>query len=254
MTETMGQRPRQPPIQCWVCRKDHMYRYFPHRGEKVSIVHNEQHATIIEDMGINVPRIYAVVDNKQVEFQSHMIEVEGKINDQPIAILIDSRASHSNLDPNMVEKFQLPRSKLGKSWLVQLAIGAKKKINEMVKVCLMDMNGLSTKDDLNVIPLGSYDFLIRIDWLDKHHVVLDCYNMAFTCLNEEGNLRTIQGIPRAIIIIEVSTFQLNKKYRKGCQVFVMHMEETPKDKVANFEYYVVLKEFENVFKEILGFP
>jgi hypothetical protein len=69
-------------------------------------------------MGRNVPRIYAALDNKQVEFQSHMIEVEGKINDQPISILIDSGASHSYLDPNMVEIFQLPRSKLGKSWLV----------------------------------------------------------------------------------------------------------------------------------------
>jgi hypothetical protein len=32
------------------------------------------------------------------------------------------------------------------------------------------------------------------------------------------------------------------------------MEETPKDKVSNIEYYVVLKEFEDVFKEILGLP
>jgi predicted aspartyl protease len=68
-----------------------------------------------------VPRIYASLDNKQDEFQSHMIEVEGKINDQPISILIDSGASHSYLDPNMMEEFQLSRSKLGKYWLVHLA-------------------------------------------------------------------------------------------------------------------------------------
>jgi hypothetical protein len=30
--------------------------------------------------GRNVPRIYGALDNKQDEFQSHMIEVEGKIN------------------------------------------------------------------------------------------------------------------------------------------------------------------------------
>jgi hypothetical protein len=75
----------------------------------------------VEDISINVPRIYAALDNKQDEFQSHMIEVEGNINNQPIVILIDSGASHSYLDPNMVEIFQFPRSKLGKPWLVQLA-------------------------------------------------------------------------------------------------------------------------------------
>jgi hypothetical protein len=72
-------------------------------------------------MGRSMPRIYAALDNKQVEFQSHMIEVEGKINDQSISILIDSRASHSYIDPKLVERFHFPRRKLGKSWLVQLA-------------------------------------------------------------------------------------------------------------------------------------
>jgi hypothetical protein len=43
-----------------------------------------------------------------------MIEVEGKINDQPIAILIDLGASHSYIDPKMVERFHFPRRKLGK--------------------------------------------------------------------------------------------------------------------------------------------
>jgi hypothetical protein len=88
---------------------------------------------IVEDMDRNVRRIYTALDNKQVDFQLHMIEVEVKINDQPIVILIDSGDIHSYLDPKMVERFQLPRSKLGKPWLVQLAIGEKGKINEMVK-------------------------------------------------------------------------------------------------------------------------
>jgi hypothetical protein len=32
------------------------------------------------------------------------------------------------------------------------------------------------------------------------------------------------------------------------------MEETPKDKVPNLEDYAVLKEFEDVFKEVPGLP
>jgi hypothetical protein len=49
-----------------------------------------------------------------------------------------------------------------------------------------------------------------MDWLDKHHVVLDCYNKAFTCLDEEGNLKSVQGIPREVTIREVSSLQLKK--------------------------------------------
>jgi hypothetical protein len=72
----------------------------------------------VEDMGKNVPRIYVAMDNRKENFQSHMIEVEGMINDQTIAILIDSEASHSYIDPKMVERFHFPRIKHGKYWLV----------------------------------------------------------------------------------------------------------------------------------------
>jgi hypothetical protein len=64
----------------------------------------------------------------------------------------------------------------------------------------MNINGVSTKVYLNIIMLGTYDCLIGMDWLDKKHVVLYCYDKDFTCLDEEGNLRTIQGIPRPISI------------------------------------------------------
>jgi hypothetical protein len=74
---------------------------------------------------------------------------------------------------------------------VQLATGARRKVNEMVKSCLIDMNGLNTREDLNILPLGSYDCLIGMDWLDPHHALLDCHNKAFTCLDEEGNQRRV---------------------------------------------------------------
>jgi hypothetical protein len=118
-----------------------MFRDCPHRGEKVSTIHNVKQDEIVEDMGRNVPRIYVALDNKKVEYQSHMIEVEGMINNQTIAILIDSGASHSYIDPKMVESFHFPRIKHGKYWLVQLATEDKIKVNEMVNSCLMDMNG-----------------------------------------------------------------------------------------------------------------
>jgi hypothetical protein len=170
----------------------------------VRTVHNVQQIDTMEEMGRNVLRIYVALDNKHSEFQSHMIEVEGNINDQPIVILIDSGASHGYLDPNMVEIFHFTRSKLEKFWLVQLNIGDKRRINEMVKEFTMDIKGLCTREDLDIIPLGSYDCLIGMDWLDTNHVFLDFYIKAFTFLDEEWNLRTIQGIPRVITIKEVS--------------------------------------------------
>ena len=60
------------------------------------------------------------------------------------------------------------------------------------------MNGLVTCIDLNVLPLGSYDVFIGMDWLEAHSKKLDCYNKTFDCLDEEGNLRVMKGFPKVI--------------------------------------------------------
>jgi hypothetical protein len=128
MTEERPQRQRQAPIQCWGCQGNHKYRDCPHKNGKARTVHTVQQAETVEDMGSRMLRIYAALDNKQAEFQSHMIEVEGMINNQPLVILIDSGASHSYVDPRVVESMHLMRSKHEKSWLVQLATGTKRKV------------------------------------------------------------------------------------------------------------------------------
>jgi hypothetical protein len=208
----------------------------------------------VEDMGSRMPSIYASLDNKKVEYHSHMIEVEGMINNQPFTILIDSGDSHSYVDPRVVESLHFSRRKHEKSWFLQLAIGTKRKVTELVKSCPMDTNGLSIKDELNVMPLVFYDCLAGMDWLEQHHAILDCHNEAFTCLDEEGNWKTVQGFPGAIAIREISAMQLNKCYRKGCQLFAAHVEEESRDKVSSIGDHVVLKEFEDEFQEVLVLP
>ena len=79
-----------------------MYKDCLERGDQMKILHSIKQEETIEDMGKSMPRIYAAMDNRQEDHQPHMIEVEGKINNQPIAILIDSGASHSYIDPVVV--------------------------------------------------------------------------------------------------------------------------------------------------------
>jgi hypothetical protein len=86
---SLGKRGREP-IQCWGCKEDHLYKDFPHRRDKVKTVHTIQEATTVKDTRI----IYATLNDRQVEYQSNMIEVQGKIINQPVSILIDSRAIH----------------------------------------------------------------------------------------------------------------------------------------------------------------
>jgi hypothetical protein len=185
-----------PPIQCWGCKEDHLYKDFPHRKDRVKTVNTIQEATIVEDMG----RMYEYLNDRETEYQSNMIEVEGKIINQPVTILIDLGESHFHIDPKIVDRLHLDKNKLGKASLVQLATRTKRRIHDMVRSCSISINGMNNTMNLNIIPLGYYDILIGMDWLDKHHVVLDCHNKTFTCLDGNGKQRTVKGVPRPISI------------------------------------------------------
>ena len=85
----------------------------------------------------------------------------------------------------------------------------------MVEKFPLVMNGLVTCVDMNVLPLGSYDVLIGMDWLEAHRVKIDCYNKTFECMNEEGNPRVVKGIPKVILVRKISATWLKNFYRKG---------------------------------------
>ena len=66
------------------------------------------------------------------------------------------------------------------------------------------MSRFETQVKLNVLPLGSYEFLIGMDWLEKHQVILNCFHKTFTCLNNEGEKISVTGIPRKIYVKKIS--------------------------------------------------
>ena len=107
---------------------------------------------IVGDLARTMPRINVELENMQEDYQTSMVEVEGKLNQIPISILIDPGASLSYISPNLVEKCKLPVEKFASSWLVQLATGAKRKVISFVKNCAVTMDQFETSVKLNVLP------------------------------------------------------------------------------------------------------
>ena len=94
------------------------------------------------------------------------------------------------------------------------------------------MDEFKTTVKLNVFPLGSYDLLIGMDWLEQHKVVLNCYDKTFMCLNSDEQPVKVKGIPRKTIVRQISALQLKRAVRKGCKAYAVTItDEEGKTKI-----------------------
>ena len=143
-----------------------------------------------------------------------MVEIEGKIHDTRIDVLIDPGATLSYITPDVVELNKLKKLKHAKSWLVQLETGTKRKVVDFIFYFEFNLGGQKIRTNMNILPLGSYDMIIRKDWLEQHKEVLDCYTKILSYKDNFGTVRTTQGIPNPVSTRQVSTMQLKKCIKK----------------------------------------
>ena len=105
----------------------------PLENESTRPAYNIQESQTMRQVPRVVPRIYASLEDCQADHQSTMVEVAGKIVEQSVSILIDPSSTHSYITPRVVDICAIKKVNHRKSWLVQLAIGTKRKVSEMVE-------------------------------------------------------------------------------------------------------------------------
>ena len=88
--------------------------------------------------------------------QNTMVEIEGKILNTSISILIDPDACWSYVSPKIVDISKLGKVKHDKPWLVRLATSTELKVLKIVKACEVNLNGFPTKVNLDILSLGWY--------------------------------------------------------------------------------------------------
>ena len=92
------------PVWCWTCGGDHHRRYFPHHQGGMPHIYSAEDAQTIGDVGQSIPHIYVALDNKKVDHQASIIEMEGKLCDWIVFILIDPGSNYSYVSLDLVDK------------------------------------------------------------------------------------------------------------------------------------------------------
>ena len=100
--------------------------------------------------------------------------MDGKICDQVISILIDPGYNYSYVNPDLMDRCSLNKEAHGKSWLVHLDTGTKKRVHHYLRAYAFELNGMPTSMHMNMLPLGSYNILLGMDRLCLHRTKMDC--------------------------------------------------------------------------------
>ena len=81
--------------------------------------------------------------------------------------------------------------------------------------CRINLGDFVTKFDLYIMIIGYYDFVIGIDWLESHYVILNCKMKRLSLSDDEGTRRVIIGRNQGVSLRFISSLQLQKSMCKG---------------------------------------
>ena len=123
------------------------------------------------------------------------------------------------------------------------------KVSEVVLACLIEINGFPTTIKLNILPLGSYDILIRMDWLERSTTKVDFYAKTIKCHDDEGRPIKVKGVLHSVSLRKILALQLINFFRKGCQAHAIYMTHPTRDTGPKLEDHPLLQEHTNVFSE-----
>jgi hypothetical protein len=196
-----------------------------------------------------MPQIYVALDNRQADHQASVVEMEGMISNHHVSISVDHDSNLSYVSPQTIEKCKLKQFKHVKSWLVQLVTGTKRKVTEVIPACQFVISGFPTQANLNILPLGLYDLLIGMDWLDAHKTKLDFYCKTLECENEEGRRVTLQGIQNHVSMRQISALQVKKFCIRWCTLYEMQVLNFVENEKPSLEDHPILREYKDVFPE-----
>ncbi|GJU44170.1 putative reverse transcriptase domain-containing protein [Tanacetum coccineum] len=118
-------------------------------------------------------RAYVVIENPQQN--PNVVTCMFLLNDHYACILFDSGAEKSFVSSAFTHFIDIAPATLNTSYEIELAEGKVVSTNTILRCCTLVLCNHVFKIDLLPTRLGSFDVIIRMDWLADHRALIDCY-------------------------------------------------------------------------------
>jgi hypothetical protein len=173
---------------------------------------------------------------KEVQEAPDAIIVMFLINDTSVVVLFDSGASHSFISAVYVGKHNLPLA-LVKCQMIVSSPGGDMPSRQLCPKVNLKIKGVDFVTNFIVLESKGIDIILRMDWISKHKVLIDCAKKSVKLTTPEGN--EMEFVAKHVVIAKGVVNHVN----------VNQLDASQGSKVS------VVNEFPDVFPEELpGMP
>ncbi|KAI3784091.1 hypothetical protein L1987_43183 [Smallanthus sonchifolius] len=176
------------------------------------------------------------------------------VNSQYASILFDTGADKSFVSLNFEPLRAKTRSLLEKTFTVEVANGDSLTIESIIYDCSLELNDHTFLINLVLMPLGSFDIIIGMDWLSNHHAEVICFEKCIRIPLPSGETLRVFGEKPCKGLKLMSCTTAQKYLRKKYVAFLAHIVQ--KDvKKKSIQDIPIIRDFPEVFPEDLsGLP
>nr|GEX17806.1 putative reverse transcriptase domain-containing protein [Tanacetum cinerariifolium] len=175
------------------------------------------------------------------------------LNNRYARVLFDSGSDKSFVNTNFSHLINIESVRQNTSYEVELADEGIGSTNTILKGSILKLVKHLFEIDLMPIELGTFDIVIRMDWLVEHDAVIVCgkKEVHIPVKNEVLVVKRSEGVSRLKVI---SCIKARKYVKKGSNLFLAHVTEKEL-KEKRLEDVLVIQDFPKVFPDDLpGLP
>jgi hypothetical protein len=191
-------------------------------------------------------RVYALVPGES-EGGSEVVTSIVPILGFEASVLFDLGATHSFVSIVFVRFSRLVVRTLEPGLAVTTPAGKTVVCKRVVCECRVSICGRVLPANLVVLPMFSYDVILRMDWLTKHSAIIDCILKQVTLMPWGEGKVTYVGTRARSLPPTISAMQARKLIIGGDQAFLTFIVTPTKQAKKNLEDIPVVCEYPDVF-------
>lgn len=186
------------------------------------------------------------------------VRLRGFIESAEVLMLLDSGSSHCFINEHIA--ISIPGwQQLQAHVHVKVANGSEILYTHELHNLVWGTQGHTFKTTFKIIPLGSYDIILGMDWLESHSPMhIDC-KQKWLSFPHEGRTVKLQGIlPDTIVGHPISTIQLLAMEKQDSILYTVQVCSIDSATLADQDWPPEIKElisqYSSIFEEPTGLP